>query len=136
MRISDRQTVRLSLTLMLIAVLVMLAGSVFAQTKTVTWDAATHYTTGDPLPYGKVWTAVNQYDLGCPPIGPVIAGQARISLPGVEQKAVFEVPAGTCSCFEAVTWVYGDPVERYMSAPVLTEGCNAAASGGCHQGGS
>lgn len=115
----------------LFVLMLVLVGKAAAQTALVTWDAATHYTTGDPLPYGKVWTAVNQYNLGCPKVGPVIAGEARISLPGVEQQATFEVPFGTCSCFEAVTWVYGDPAERYMSAPVYVEDCTEA-SGVCH----
>ena len=115
-----------------VALALMLAGRASAQTTIVAWEAATQYTNGEPLPYGKVWTAVNQHDFGCPPVGPVVGGKAKISLPGVAQNATFDVPFGMCSCFELVTWIYGDPAERYISDPVHVEKCTDAASGVCH----
>lgn len=128
---SRHKTLLLALVMLSAAALFMLPREAVAQTTVVTWEAATQYTDGDPLPYGKVWTAVNQYDLGCPPVGPVVAGKARINLPGEAQSAQFDVPFGTCACFELVTWIYGDPAERYISAPVYTETCKET-SGGCH----
>ena len=118
------------MTRLLLALL--LAGPVLADTKTVSWIPATRDTAGNLLPVGQVWTAAAQYPLACPPQGQPTDGRAVPALPGIVQEAVFDVPAGTCSCFSVVTWVWVYPPKQYLSAPINTEACVAGTQGGCH----
>lgn len=118
------------MTRLLLALL--LAGPVLADTRTISWEPATHDTAGNLLPVGYVWTAVSQYRAGCPAIGVPIAGKAVPALPGRVQQASFEVPQGECSCLVAVTWVWAAPVGQYLSEPVAVDACTEAGSG-CHQ---
>lgn len=118
-----------------IALLLLLAAPALADTVTVSWDPASEYTDGQPLPQDRSWTLIEQVPAPCAtvPLGAPIDGFGRLIL-SATQSGTFEQPKGTCYCYVARTVVWSDPVtSAATSAPVPVEKCvPAAGCSGCH----
>jgi len=116
--------------------LCLLAAPALADTVTVSWDPASEYTDGQPLPQDRSWTLIEQVPAPCAtvPLGAPIDGVGRLIL-SATQSGTFSQPAGTCYCYVARTVVWSTATTTALtSAPVPIQKCTQTRGcSGCHR---